>query len=207
MTEVDLIQVSFEDLFFRVDPLDVSSDFRLLELTHRGDVETDSLLELVAGQLLGDGASPGSARPEDGVLRGRSSQAQVVQSVMTVEALVLDRHETVRHVGRKVAQLHHRTPFLEELPYQVAVASVDLGGLLGFPDRDLGDGRATTLQANTVPGRFCPAHCRHGDEEQAENDDRVPGTPAVSDSLPYCPRSARLSRAGDRSFCAFEHMT
>src|SRR5690606_1267652 len=80
----------------------------------------------------------------------RPRDAADAEAAVTVEVPVLDGDERLRHVRRQVGEGDGGAAFLEELCDEPAVVAEDARGLLGFPDVDLGDGRA--VAAHRRPG-------------------------------------------------------
>ena len=95
LAEVDLVQVLGEDLVLRPLTLEVIGERRLSQLLEHGPALLCA--KGVLDELLGDGGGALlRARVED-VLDHRPRDPLVVDAVMLVEALVLDRHRGLLH--------------------------------------------------------------------------------------------------------------
>jgi hypothetical protein len=72
---------------------------------------------------------------------------------MGIEALVLESYKSVRDMFGEVHQAYRGPPLQPDLGYEAPVMAENLAGLLGFPGRDLGDGRA--IDAEVLPSPPC----------------------------------------------------
>src|SRR5690606_3494732 len=135
--------------------LELWRDLRLLQLPGGPRLEADLLGEHVPGELLRDRAAAARTAVQHAADDGdphhhRAREAAEAETAVTVEPLVLDRDERLRHVRREVRDGNRRPALLEQLRDEPAVVAEDARGLLGLPDVDLGDGRA--VAAHRGPG-------------------------------------------------------
>src|SRR5688572_8195383 len=142
MTVVDLIDVRFQNLRLRVDVLDLLRDTRFLQLAREPFTKSDLFGKHVACELLRNRAAAARHLATQNVADCCAKNPPVVETIVRVEALVLDGNECLRHIRRKCRELDWGAPLLEELGNELAVLRKDLGRALWLPRIDLRDGRA-----------------------------------------------------------------
>ena len=166
MAEVHLVEVRLEDLLLGVVPLHFAGCGLLAQLAADGLVPAvDEVGMQVADELLRDrGCTP---RPADDVVLDRTGDADDVDAVVLVEAVVLHRDEGLRHVLRQRLDGDDGAPLPSDLADQRAVARIDerrlrrLDDLPGLAGR-LGRGRG-------LLGRQKPGGKRTRRRDEAEN--------------------------------------
>ena len=100
-TEVDAVEIELEDLILRIPALEPQRQDRLLDLARQRALLGQ---EQVLRQLLGQRRAALDAAPPDHVAHERARDADGIDADMVVEPPVLDRHESLRQIGRQVDQ-------------------------------------------------------------------------------------------------------
>ena len=112
----------------------------------------DVLGKEVAGELHGDGGRARDAAAEHGALGG-AEDADPVDAVVLVEALVLGGEEGLDDGGRHLVERHHGAALEAEIGDEPAVGGVHLGGLGGIVLAERVEGGAGVAAADREPGR------------------------------------------------------
>ena len=99
--EVDAVEIEFEDLILRIPALEPQRQDRLLDLARQRALLGQ---EQVLRQLLGQRRAALDAAPADHVAHEGARDAEGIDADMVVEPPVLDRHESLRQIGRQVDQ-------------------------------------------------------------------------------------------------------
>ncbi len=99
--EIDAVEVELEDLVLGVFVFEPDRQDGLLDLARHGAFLGQ---EQVLGELLGQGRAALHAAAADDVAQQRTGDPHGVDAVVDIEAPVLDGHEGLRQVGRKVLQ-------------------------------------------------------------------------------------------------------
>ena len=157
MTVVDRVEVHQQDLFLGVGLLHLDGDVGLADLALEGLLELLVRQDRVAHELLGDGRGALGAAGElrdDG-----SANADGVDAVVTVEALVLDVDGALPDVGRDLVLRDGAAVLEVERRDDVAVRVIDLARL----GNEVGVGGGVVRQV-LEPG------LDHGAERDGESD-------------------------------------
>jgi hypothetical protein len=129
VAEVDRIEVGLEDLLLAVAPLHLACRLLLAQLATQAQVTAvDQLGVHVADELLRDRARSTAPLTEQFPLHGRCD-ADDVDAVVLVEALILDGDERRPDVLRQCPDRHARAPLAPGLTDERAVTAEDEGRL------------------------------------------------------------------------------
>src|SRR5690606_35293923 len=114
--------------------------------------------------------APGDLALQDQIA-GRSRVAERIETVVPVEALVLDGDEGLGHVTRQVLEGDRRAALLAELGDQAAIVRQDLGRTSRLPGVDLRDRGAVVADVPPAADGDTGAEgreCQEGDEPREE---------------------------------------
>ncbi len=126
VTEINLIAIEREDLFFGVALLDPNRDQRFLDLALPAaiaDRETDLGREDVAGQLLGDGAAARRASPRRDIANQREHHARNAEPGVLEEPRVLRGEDRLAKIRGDVVVVNDHAALDRELADQLPVLS------------------------------------------------------------------------------------
>jgi hypothetical protein len=152
--EVDLVEVGFEDLFFRVGALEGESHLHLPQLPSNRDLPpVHRPREHVAGELLGDRAAAGAAVPVDGEVHGSAQGSPRVDSLVSPETPIFNGDKGFRHVSRHGPVGDRYAAFHGQLGQEAPIGGVNARRLLGLESVDLGDGGTVVAQVVPAPPR------------------------------------------------------
>src|SRR5262249_34722901 len=112
LTEVDLVEVHFEDLVLRVGLLDADRENGFLDLPRERLLVRE---EEIPRELLRDGASALLGPARDHVVHERADGTHGIDAPVRVEAPVLDRKQRVDHRARDLAKRNERAVLFVEL--------------------------------------------------------------------------------------------
>ena len=104
-TEIDAVEIEFEDLCLGELVLEPEGERHLLQLARYGALLRQ---KQVLGELLGDGGSALRGAAPQHVLDDGAHDAPRIDAVMRIEAAILDGDEGLGHVIRQFAQRHRR---------------------------------------------------------------------------------------------------
>ena len=112
--------------------------------------------------------APVTRPPEHGALGG-AEDADPVDAVVLVEALVLGREEGLDDGGRDLVERHHGAALEAQIGDESAVGRVHLGGLGGIVLAERVEGRAGVAAADREPGRQHDGDAEGQDTEDSED--------------------------------------
>jgi hypothetical protein len=159
--QVDLVQVQLQDRVLGKIVLDLDRDPRLLEFAGQRLLAADVVGEDVARELHRDGREALREPEREQVVLDRTQDAQVIDPVVVVEALVLGGDEGLAHRHGNLAQGDHGAALGTELADQATVRGVHLRGLhlmirVGDEARD-----ARAVLARAHPGPRAVGEAEH----------------------------------------------
>jgi hypothetical protein len=165
IAEVHLVQVHLEDVVLGVDALDVRGEDDLLQLAAERLVARE---EALARELLRDGAAPFGAAAFLQVVHDRGGDADEVDAVVLVKALVLDRDDRLDEIGGDAPERDFDPLLLEDREDRGVVRIINGRGLRHFSQ--VADGVPAGEPGREVvrkPGRGA----RRGEQDQRHQHD------------------------------------
>ena len=193
--QVDLIEVQLENGVLREIALQLYRDARFAQLARQLLFPPEVLGEHVARELHRDGREALGVVQRRDIGLERSQDPPVVDAVMLVEALVLDRDERLPHEDRNLFERQHGAPLDAQLGDQAAVRGIHFRRLnLDIVPRggvDARDARAALRRAHARPRAIGQA--AHVQQRQHRRDDHA----AALDRIVPPAHQKRAARSGD----------
>ena len=170
IAEVDLVEVELEDLVLGIALLDVERHTHLAQLAAQAAVAAvDVLGKEVARELHGDGGRTGDPSPENGSLR-RTEDADPVDAMMLVEALVLGGQEGLNDGGRDLVEGHYRASLEAQVGDEAAIGRIHLGRLRRIVLTQRIERGAGVVTADREPGGQHDGDAEGHETENPDND-------------------------------------
>lgn len=123
MSEINLVQIQFENLLFR------QNQFHLVRKNQLADFSVEGAFRRKkqgTRQLLGNSAGPFDLAPTAHIRPGRPEHADVVEAGMFEEPDILDRNDCTPQLFGNVRHWGKDAPFDEKLTDELLVARIDL---------------------------------------------------------------------------------
>src|SRR5205085_9244474 len=118
VAQIDLIEICLENLILGVMLLHLARRGLLAELARETEITpVDDVRMHIADELLRDGARPTATLPKEPSL-DRARDADEIDAVVLIEALVLDSDERVLEVTWQRAASDARAELMTDLAYQ-----------------------------------------------------------------------------------------
>ncbi len=127
--EGNLVEIQLEDRVFAEVALQLHRHPRFAQLASQLLFPPQALGEDVAGQLHRNRGEPLRVMQRQDVGLERAEDAPVVDAVVLVKPLVLDRDERLAHVHGDLVERQDGAQLDAELADQAAIGGIDLGGL------------------------------------------------------------------------------